>query len=87
MDFPGLETNDEYIYWRIQGAPGYHIWSEAVKSGINDQGKSIYFLIVKISLNSPGFPRKTNHKGHKGHKGCMNHNVIPSFCAFVRLCG
>jgi hypothetical protein len=47
------------------------------------QGKSIYFLIVKISLNSPEFPGKTNHKGHEGHKGCMKQHVIPSFCAFV----
>jgi hypothetical protein len=48
------------------------------------QGKSIYFLIVKISLNSPEFPRKTNHEGHQG---CMKQYVIPSFCAFVRLRG
>jgi hypothetical protein len=51
------------------------------------KGKSIYFLIVKIFLNSPEFPRKTNHEGHEGHEGCMKQPVIPSFCAFVRLCG
>jgi hypothetical protein len=34
-----------------------------------DQGIGVYFLIVKISLNSQKFSRKNNHKGEEGaHK-------------------
>jgi hypothetical protein len=67
--------------------PGYRSFFSDLRVALEIpyyQGKSIYFLIVKISLNSPEFPRKTNHEGHKG---CMKQPVIPSFCAFVRLRG
>jgi hypothetical protein len=47
------------------------------------RGNSTYFLIVKISLNSQEFSRKTNHKGAKGAQRGMKQRFIPSFCAFV----
>jgi hypothetical protein len=45
------------------------------------QGIGVYFLIVKISLNSQEFSRKTNHEGAKGAQRGMKQRFIPSFCA------
>jgi hypothetical protein len=46
-------------------------------------GNGVYFLIVKISLNSQGFSRKTNHEGEEGAQR-MHETVLYSF--LLRLC-
>ncbi|MDR2053837.1 MAG: hypothetical protein LBP80_10525 [Treponema sp.] len=43
------------------------------------QGDSTYFLIVKISLNSPEFPGKTNHNEPKVLCGSKFFNVLINF--------
>jgi hypothetical protein len=48
----------------------------------------MYVLIVTISLHSPEFSGKTNHKeANKAHKECMKQRFIPSFRALARLSG
>jgi hypothetical protein len=47
------------------------------------QGIGIYFLIVKTTLNSQEFSRKTNHEGDEGAQR-MHEAALYSF--LLRLC-
>jgi hypothetical protein len=53
------------------------------------QGDSTCFLIVKISLNSPEFPEKTNHNepSVRGAEGAQRRHETTLYSFLPRLCG
>ncbi|MDR2052944.1 MAG: hypothetical protein LBP80_05975 [Treponema sp.] len=52
------------------------------------QGNSTYFLIVKISLNSPEFPGKINHNelSVRGAYGAQRRHETTLYSFLLRLC-